>query len=72
MKVIQVPAAVALDFTHSFQQDGREPALDLLTALRRVEVRSMMGEDDQYVSICGAFEPLIASGKRAGRLITLS
>jgi len=72
VKIVQVPAEVALNVAHSFQQDGREPILDLLPALERVEVRSVVGEDDLYVSICDAFEPLIAARQRAGRPIRLS
>ena len=60
MKKVRVPAKVALDIAHSFQQDGREHFLDLLPALKRVEVLPTVGMDDLY----DAFEPLIAATVR--------
>ncbi|KAI9447699.1 hypothetical protein H4582DRAFT_1895709 [Lactarius indigo] len=72
VKIVQVPAEVALDIARSFKGDGGEPILYLLPALERIEVRSAAGEDDLYVSICDAFGPLVAARQRAGRPIRLS
>ncbi|KAH9042863.1 hypothetical protein EDB84DRAFT_1472780 [Lactarius hengduanensis] len=72
VKIVQVPVEVALNVAHSFKGDGGEPIPSLLPALERIEVRSAAGEDDTYVSICSAFEPLIAAWQRAGRPIRLS
>ncbi|KAH9021133.1 hypothetical protein EDB85DRAFT_435101 [Lactarius pseudohatsudake] len=72
VKIVQVPVEVALNVAHVFKGDGGEPILYLLPALERIEVRSAAGEDDTYVSICSAFEPLIAARQRAGRPIRLS
>lgn len=58
---------MVLDIAHSFQQDSRGPVLDLLPALERIEVLSVAGWDNLYVSICDAFELLIAARQRAGR-----
>ncbi|KAH8982793.1 hypothetical protein EDB92DRAFT_1621212 [Lactarius akahatsu] len=72
VKIVQVPVEVALNVAHSFKGDGGEPIPSLLPALERIEVRSAAGEDDTYVSICSAFEPLIAAWQRAGGPIRLS
>ncbi|KAI9454983.1 hypothetical protein BJY52DRAFT_691034 [Lactarius psammicola] len=72
VKVVQIPAKVAPDVARSFQEDGRERVLDLLPALERVEVFSVVGKDDLYESVCDAFKPLIASWQRKRRPIRLS
>ncbi len=72
VKVVRVPAKVALDIAHTFQQDGREPVLGLLPALKQVEVFSVVGKDDLYESVCDAFKPLIAARQRVGRPVRLS
>ncbi len=72
VKVVHVPAEVALNVAHSFQQGGGEPVLDLLPTLEQIEVLSAVGRDDLYVSACDAFEPLIAARQREGRPIRLS
>ncbi len=72
MKKVQVPAQVAIDVAHSFQQDCQEPVLGLLPALERVDVRSVVGRDALYASVRDAFEPLIAARQLAGRPIVLS
>ncbi|KAI9447700.1 hypothetical protein H4582DRAFT_1895712 [Lactarius indigo] len=64
VKIVQVPAEVALGVARSFKGDGAEPILHLLPALERIEVRSAAGEDDTH--------PLIAAWQRAGRPIRLS
>ncbi|KAH9062289.1 hypothetical protein EDB87DRAFT_1830497 [Lactarius vividus] len=46
VKIVQVPAGVALDVARSFKGDGGLPLLYLLPALERIEVRSAAGEDD--------------------------
>ena len=73
--MVQVPAEVAHDVALSFQLDGREPVPDLLPALEQVKVYfppNGVNGDDQYASICDAFEPLIAARKQMGRPVTLS
>ncbi|KAI9446104.1 hypothetical protein H4582DRAFT_1903493 [Lactarius indigo] len=72
VKTVRIPARVALDVAHSFMQDNREPVLDLLPALERVEVFSVVGMDHLFKPICDAFEPLIVARRRVGRPIKLS
>jgi hypothetical protein len=79
VKVLQIPWQAALDVAHSFQQDGQEPAVDLLPALERVNMVMTqwhpppLGSNSQdHVAIPDAFEPLIAARKKVGRPITLS
>ncbi|KAH9066305.1 hypothetical protein EDB87DRAFT_1679050 [Lactarius vividus] len=72
VKTVRIPAKVALDVAHSFLPDDREPVLDFLPALERVEVFSMAGMDHLYKPIRDAFEPLIIARQRVGRSIRLS
>lgn len=72
VKSVQVQGEVALDIARSLQQDGLEPALDYLPALRRVEVRSLVGEGDQYETIRDAFRPLVAARQMADYPIKFS
>ena len=77
-KFVQVPSQAVLDVAHSFQLDGRGPVLDLLPALEQVKVHltylppTGTNRHDQNVSICHAFEPLIAARKQVGCPIILS
>ncbi|KAI9446107.1 hypothetical protein H4582DRAFT_2093831 [Lactarius indigo] len=71
VKKVQVPAQVARDVAHSFQQGDQEPVLDLLPALELVEVFSAVGVDGLYKPICDAFSPLLDSRRLAGRPIRL-
>jgi len=72
VKMLRIPAKVALKVVRLFQQDGREPVLDVLPALERVEVFSIAGRDNLYESICDAFKPIITARQRVGRPIMLS
>ncbi|KAH8995382.1 hypothetical protein EDB92DRAFT_199655 [Lactarius akahatsu] len=72
VKTVRISAKVALDVAHSFLPDDREPALDFLPALERVEVFSVAGMDHLHKPICDAFEPLIVARQRVGRSIRLS
>ena len=79
VKMVQMPSEVALGVAHSFQLDSQEPALDLLLpALEQVKVHLSYvppigsNRNDQYVSICDTFEPLIAARQQVGRPIRLS
>ena len=77
VKALQMPWQVALDVAHSFQQDGQEPAVDILPALEQVNMVMTHwhppGPNSQdHVAIPDAFEPLIAARKKVGRPITLS
>lgn len=69
VKSLQLPGEMALDVARSFEQDA---LLDLLPALERLEVRSLVGEGDHYATIRGAFEPLVAARQRAGRILKFS
>jgi len=46
--------------------------VDLLPALERLEVCSLVGEGDHYATIRGAFKPLVAARQRAGRTLKFS
>jgi hypothetical protein len=72
-KMVQVPAEEALKVAHSFQQDGQQPAMDLLPALEQVKV-DMRGlpQKASNAFIRDYFEPLIVAWKRVGRPIILS
>lgn len=72
MKSVQLPGEMALDISRSFQQDDQEFAPDLLPALERLEVRSLLGEGDHYATIRDGFEPLVAARKRAGHKLKFS
>jgi len=72
VKTLQLPGEMALDIAQSFQQDDQESALDLLPALRRLEVRSLVGEGAHYATIRGAFQPLVAARQRPGRTLKFS
>ena len=71
VKMLRIPVNVALNVARSFRQGGH-PVLDVLPALERVEVLSVVGLHDSYESICDAFKPIIAARQRAGRPIRLS
>ncbi|KAH9035515.1 hypothetical protein EDB85DRAFT_2143680 [Lactarius pseudohatsudake] len=64
VKTVRISAKVALDVAHSFLSDGREPALDFLPVLERVEVFSVVGMDHLHKPICDAFEPLIVARRQ--------
>jgi hypothetical protein len=77
VKMVQVPAREAHNVSHAFQQDGQEPALDLLPALEKVKVdmrhrpHIASSRSDLYTSIRGSFEPLIAAREQVGRPVAL-
>jgi hypothetical protein len=71
LKLIRVPSPFALEVAHSFQLDGQESTVGVvLPALEHVQVDVF--RNDEGVSICDAFEPLIAARKQAGCPIMLS
>ncbi|KAN0128565.1 hypothetical protein V8E53_013610 [Lactarius tabidus] len=72
VKSLQLPGEMALDIAESFEQDDQQTLLDLLPALERIEVRSLVGEGDHYATIRGAFKPLVAARKKAGRTLKFS
>jgi hypothetical protein len=72
LKMVQVPAREVLAVARSFQQDGQEPAVDLLPALEQIKVDVGRRPQKWKVSSRDAFKPLIAARKRAERLIVLS
>ena len=80
VKVLQVPWQMALDVVHSFQQNGQEqgqePAMDILPNLGQINMDMtnwQLGPSIQgHVAIPDVFEPLLAARKKVGRPITLS
>jgi hypothetical protein len=78
LKLLQVPWQEALDVAHSFQQDGSEPAMDLLPDLGQVDMEMTWyppprgPKRQDHVAIPHAFEPFIAAREKVGRTITLS
>ena len=73
VKVLQVSSQMALEVVHSFQQNGQEPAMDILPDLEQINM-DMAYWHPPHVAIPGpdVFEPLIAARKKVGRPITLS
>ena len=71
VKVLRVPWQMALDVAHSFQQNGQEPAMDILPDLGQINM-DMTYWHPPPVAISDVFEPLIAARKKVGRPITLS
>ena len=71
VKVLRVPWQMALDVAHSFQQNGQEPAMDILPDLGQINM-DMTYWHPPHVAISDVFEPLIAARKKVGRPITLS
>ena len=72
VKVIKIPAREAQNIACSFQQDGQEPAADLLPALEQIKVDILPPKKGWKRSSRDAFEPLVAARKRVGRPIILS
>ena len=74
VRVMQVPARETQNIARSLQQDGQEPAVDLLPALEQIKVdmKRLPQKKGWRRSSRDAFEPLVAARKRVGRPIILS
>ena len=72
MKTVQLPGEMALGIARSFRQEDQEFVPDLLPALERLEVRSLVGEGDHYSTIRNGFAPIVAARKTAGHKLKFS